>query len=449
LFEKGNVMITRANEYFIKSYKQLRLHNNSFLLFIVLCLFASTSLAASFDCKKASKPVEKLICSNAELSVLDEKLSVVYARYVATSPNPTTIISEQRKWLLSNRDSCKNSQCAITAYKERLNALEIISGGYSEIPDSRFIKTLCEKLMDESARRKILQNQKNVADINNDGHEEILKTCSGGTMHVPCTDYFSRKGKRIDISAVNYERLDWVLSAQSFRYGGRTFSILYSDYELQNPLSLTYVTPLNEEHALCKFNTLVSSIPVESPGSNDDVCRAFLDSPDLIEPIHFSGDTQFVKESIQLTKSGRKYSGREYSYVKTSGTADINNDGKQENVVELEYYTSAGRGCNFNYYDLLDKSGTQFSSEEMRSIFLELQGMTEIDFFISGCGRTQNRLFQYRNRIYFERNVTQEEGEGAISILSENQIKTVCSFNRTLIVEGFKQVGSASMYFNE
>ncbi len=41
---------------------------------LVLCLVIGQLQAASFDCGKAGTKVEKLICADAELSKLDEKL---------------------------------------------------------------------------------------------------------------------------------------------------------------------------------------------------------------------------------------------------------------------------------------------------------------------------------------------------------------------------------------
>jgi len=47
---------------------------------VILILSSSTSWAASFNCGKKLSPIEKLICGNAELSQLDNTLSVAYKR---------------------------------------------------------------------------------------------------------------------------------------------------------------------------------------------------------------------------------------------------------------------------------------------------------------------------------------------------------------------------------
>lgn len=48
-------------------------------ILIPICILIPTiCFAASFDCTKAKSPVEKAICSDAELGKLDEDLSKVY-----------------------------------------------------------------------------------------------------------------------------------------------------------------------------------------------------------------------------------------------------------------------------------------------------------------------------------------------------------------------------------
>ncbi|MGC2048254.1 MAG: lysozyme inhibitor LprI family protein [Gallionella sp.] len=391
--------------------------------------------AASFDCAKASTHIEKLICTNEELSVLDEKLSAVYGRNIADSENRTGMAKAQRSWLRDLRNTCDNSQCAIDMYEKRLLELENISGAYDALPDSKFISKLCQQLIKKTDRERIVKERDNVDDINNDGREEIVKTCWGGTMNTPCTDYFDQSGKRVFPKEMNYERKDWVLGAQSFRYLGRTFSLLYRDYELEKPLFLTYVTPRNEEYAICWFNTVVNSEVDDKSEGADGVCKAVIEKSYEIQPINLSSNSM-----LKLEKSSWKD-----AYVISSGLVDINNDGTQENIVELDYSNSGGRGCSFNFFDILDEGDIQNSSKEKRSNFLAMQKISESDFYIRGCGQITNRLFRYQNKTYYESNVMQKEGSRTISILSDEHTKTVCNFIRKIKVDGFEQVGSDPM----
>ena len=52
---------------------------------LILSFFVLFTHAASFDCKKARTSVEKHICSDANLSVLDEELAKVYKKVLKLS----------------------------------------------------------------------------------------------------------------------------------------------------------------------------------------------------------------------------------------------------------------------------------------------------------------------------------------------------------------------------
>lgn len=83
---------------------------------------ASNAWAAGFDCKKASSPVEKLICSDSQLSAMDEELSQAYKRMLATAADAVSIKNDQKVWLAS-RNRCQDAACIKQAYADRLTAL--------------------------------------------------------------------------------------------------------------------------------------------------------------------------------------------------------------------------------------------------------------------------------------------------------------------------------------
>lgn len=92
-----------------------------------LLLPVSTANAASFDCVKASTWTEKTICSNTELSKLDEVMAHQYKAklvsafdYEDSSVYKISIRNEQRNWLKFQRNSCKSTECLIREYKERI-----------------------------------------------------------------------------------------------------------------------------------------------------------------------------------------------------------------------------------------------------------------------------------------------------------------------------------------
>ncbi|EOX9391791.1 lysozyme inhibitor LprI family protein, partial [Escherichia coli] len=83
-----------------------------FKLFVVFAflLQIGTANAVSFDCSKAKSYSEKLICSNSELSELDDKLNSLYQKVKLESADKKAfrkIVSD----LWNEREKCKTESC--------------------------------------------------------------------------------------------------------------------------------------------------------------------------------------------------------------------------------------------------------------------------------------------------------------------------------------------------
>jgi uncharacterized protein len=78
---------------------------------------ASTS--PSFDCRKATTAVEKLICSNPDLSKLDVSLAETYKEAVSKD---RSIRDDQRAWN-TEKNKCADVDCLKSAYEDRISEL--------------------------------------------------------------------------------------------------------------------------------------------------------------------------------------------------------------------------------------------------------------------------------------------------------------------------------------
>jgi uncharacterized protein len=118
------------------------------ILFIVLMLsvFASFSVASddlaikaveksnpSFDCSKASTPVEKMICSDSLLGRLDVALTNNYKMMMAANIGDGAkqhLKTTQREWL-TRRNGCADRDCLEAAYRSRIDEIcdyPVVSG---------------------------------------------------------------------------------------------------------------------------------------------------------------------------------------------------------------------------------------------------------------------------------------------------------------------------------
>lgn len=80
---------------------------------------ASASTSPSFDCRKATTAVEKLICSNPDLSKLDVSLAETYKEAVSKD---RSIRDDQRAWN-AEKNKCADVDCLKSAYEDRISEL--------------------------------------------------------------------------------------------------------------------------------------------------------------------------------------------------------------------------------------------------------------------------------------------------------------------------------------
>jgi uncharacterized protein len=104
----------------------LKLKNKAMLPSLVLLVFAScvwisTVQAASYDCGKAKTKVEKLICTDPQLSELDVTMDFAWREVLANLPNESK--GEQQAWL-AERNVCKEDFCIQQSYRNRLEQLD-------------------------------------------------------------------------------------------------------------------------------------------------------------------------------------------------------------------------------------------------------------------------------------------------------------------------------------
>ena len=85
---------------------------------------AQSAAGPSFSCDKASSKVEHAICADPLLSSLDLQLSIAYRSRLAGKPDERKLIQQQqREWVSSVRNACKEKACLHAVYKDRLESL--------------------------------------------------------------------------------------------------------------------------------------------------------------------------------------------------------------------------------------------------------------------------------------------------------------------------------------
>ncbi len=92
---------------------------------VLLVLFSVTASSQSFNCRYGKKADEKLICSDPELSQLDERMVAVFEELMEQAPAylKRMLRAEQDGWLVS-RHACRwNTRCVRGHYLARTRQL--------------------------------------------------------------------------------------------------------------------------------------------------------------------------------------------------------------------------------------------------------------------------------------------------------------------------------------
>jgi uncharacterized protein len=104
------------------------MYYRAFLFLSFFIVTNQTTMAASFDCRKAHAPIEHAICDNEDLSAADSLLSERYSalRKILSKSEFKTIKQEQRKWLKQRLKQClvDDIDCLENLYLSRIDELE-------------------------------------------------------------------------------------------------------------------------------------------------------------------------------------------------------------------------------------------------------------------------------------------------------------------------------------
>lgn len=85
---------------------------------------AALNQGPSFDCMKATTAVEKAICAEPKLALLDASMADAYKAVLAIAPDKDAIKRQQSDWRRTVRDACPSTECLAQAYQVRLGQLK-------------------------------------------------------------------------------------------------------------------------------------------------------------------------------------------------------------------------------------------------------------------------------------------------------------------------------------
>lgn len=148
----------------------------AFWFFLVYFMFHGAVFAASFDCSKASTDVEKLICSNNELSRMDDDVSLLYAQARSLLYDKELLKKDQIRWIKETRSCNLDYACIYAKYVERREQLSLMISTVS----SKSIGTSDNSIYPSQSKNNEVVNKANLSSESNVAVEaifEVVKSC--------------------------------------------------------------------------------------------------------------------------------------------------------------------------------------------------------------------------------------------------------------------------------
>gem|GEM_PF-2866691 len=361
------------------------------LIWITLgCLLLSNATSASFDCAKASSKVEKLICSDSDLSKLDERMSTVYSTAIKSAIDPVFLRKEQKQWQIQ-RNACPDVSCLVNTYATRTIQLSTPRTDWPlpsiNAADSKSCQTVAKHLNSNSLKELFVHPASNppsnkeiertlggfaelgnywTLDLNNDGINDQLLIFVQGTAHFTSIYALSGKagatsvslGTDIDEVANGQSEFDPLSSVEVLSAAGRNY--IFDGYHLWN------LTKDGKFQTVCQFDEIGKPVTNITIGNSNPICTNILSGEKEIQHVQYAleyglGDPLPDEERFNLLSRGSNIVG---------ARVDIDNDGKVENIVRLEYMFPGGRTCSTIILAVADSSASHIPDTKLNDLLL-------------------------------------------------------------------------------
>jgi hypothetical protein len=191
-----------------------------YLLIIITFFLFNLANAASFNCDQELSKVESLICANEELSLLDEKLEIIYSNALNQVVNKTQLVNQQEAWFKLRNTLINENRIRETfiprLYKERLFQLK----QYKQDKDNFFI--LHEKKFAKYRRGLNLRKTGDTFVFDESGYPKLYKISEFNPQNFTFSTLFESK---IEYKYVAHNDDYIVLS--NMNYGGKVPLIVF------------------------------------------------------------------------------------------------------------------------------------------------------------------------------------------------------------------------------
>ncbi|MDD4555812.1 MAG: hypothetical protein PHE89_00570 [Alphaproteobacteria bacterium] len=212
--------------------------------------------------------------------------------------------------------------------------------------------SLCKEMRDEQFFRKSRQPQ-SFSFIDEQGNTNEIESVSEGTMHV---DRFYIKNAG-DNKYKNLRYYRWLMNAHLENYKNKIY-IVNSD-NLETSFDIYEFNPKTWGFTqVCSIFPQMVTKYEETLKTNDDLCNK------IIKKEYKNFDTKIVEEDnniirqLQAKIKSVPYSNLSIPLPCKIVIADYNNDGIEDTLIQTDFASGSGRGCDHSFYSTLNNDNT-------------------------------------------------------------------------------------------
>ncbi|PYS19106.1 MAG: hypothetical protein DMG11_32135 [Acidobacteria bacterium] len=262
-------------------------------------------------------------------------------------------------------------------------------------------------------------------DLTNDGSEERVEIGAEGSAGNPYISLYDKKtGGPIDIRWAAQDSKEWWGDDISLVLYKDGYYILYSAYGWY-PIVLTQLNPSNYERVICQFETVVEEV-VGEKCEDKALCELLL-TKQRPSYLQFTESHQLEPGKLHLSETG---AGRALAI-------DVDNDGKEEPIIELQYASLAGPGCAYNFFDKLNEDRNGLVDDKTHELLVAMQGLSSKhsrDPVPHCLGNTTgwfrfNGITYYETKFHGERPVSAAGEFHEVSYIKDSQVHKVCQYD--------------------
>ena len=224
-----------------------------FLLCLIINSYAKEKIEPSFDCKKASTKVEKMICSSSELAKEDKELNELYNKYLKElqtskySNIRDSIIKGQRNWLKGRNKFTTEDKLSIY-YTALIHAYKQVFG------DPGYVKAAADTSEEDPmiVPFSFYLTNNYIIDTNKERVHIFLnqdEICSNLSKRKPITyEYYLKNGKPSKVGYESHSSIDTInlLFYKNGAYALDEDLFIYSYQKKNNNGMYIYSSPYKE-----------------------------------------------------------------------------------------------------------------------------------------------------------------------------------------------------------